>query len=222
MAYTYWFLMESKSSGIVFLIRIDVTLHLTSPTTLMSSSHRSPPPEAALSSSPRSVRIDTDAANWGFRSGSGHSDDARHSPSAMKRSVVLDDVEALERQRRMDADSAMQLCKLIQRSIFALLISLISTRQLVRVVLVQSRASVPRYRLDTPTTLISTLIRSLTRTRIHIKQGRLVWSTRGSCRCFPRTKKRRSSGPKAQCTIPTAKAASLAALTNTVIRTHTT
>ncbi|CAE6422183.1 unnamed protein product [Rhizoctonia solani] len=70
-------------------------------------------PERMLSSSPRSVKIDTDSSNWQYRSNSGHSDDIRHSPTA-KRTVVLspiDDAEALERQRRMDADSAMQLSR---------------------------------------------------------------------------------------------------------------
>ncbi|GAB1519544.1 CorA metal ion transporter [Rhizoctonia solani] len=70
-------------------------------------------PERMLSSSPRSVKIDTDSTNWQYRSNSGHSDDIRHSPTA-KRAVVLspiDDADALERQRRMDADSAMQLSR---------------------------------------------------------------------------------------------------------------
>ncbi|CEL63881.1 Putative metal ion transporter C17A12,14 OS=Schizosaccharomyces pombe (strain 972 / ATCC 24843) GN=SPAC17A2.14 PE=1 SV=4 [Rhizoctonia solani AG-1 IB] len=70
-------------------------------------------PERMLSSSPRSVKIDTDPSSWQYRSNSNHSDDARHSPTA-KRAIVLspvDDADALERQRRMDADSAMQLSR---------------------------------------------------------------------------------------------------------------
>ncbi|KAG8715229.1 CorA metal ion transporter [Ceratobasidium sp. 423] len=70
-------------------------------------------PERMLSSSPRSVKIDTDSANWQYRPNSGQSDDVRHSPTA-KRAVVLspvDDIEALDRQRRMDEDSAMQLSR---------------------------------------------------------------------------------------------------------------
>ncbi|KAJ1309254.1 hypothetical protein OPQ81_004919 [Rhizoctonia solani] len=70
-------------------------------------------PERMLSSSPRSVKIDTDSSNWQYRPNSGHSDEIRHSPTA-KRAVVLspvDDVQALERQRRMDEDSAMQLSR---------------------------------------------------------------------------------------------------------------
>ncbi|CUA67838.1 Putative metal ion transporter C27B12,12c [Schizosaccharomyces pombe 972h-] [Rhizoctonia solani] len=69
-------------------------------------------PERMLSSSPRSVKIDTDSSNW-HRSNSGQSEDIRHSPTA-KRTVVLspvDDMQALERQRRMDEDSAMQLSR---------------------------------------------------------------------------------------------------------------
>ncbi|KAG8775718.1 CorA metal ion transporter [Ceratobasidium sp. 428] len=85
----------------------------------MSSPHRVSP-EAMLSSSPRSVKIDTDAANWPYRTGSGNSDDPRHSPTAMRRGVTIaavDDANALERQRRMDEDSAMQLSRARSASI---------------------------------------------------------------------------------------------------------
>ncbi|CAE6432221.1 unnamed protein product [Rhizoctonia solani] len=76
-------------------------------------------PERILSSSPRSVKIDTDISNWQYRTNSGQSDDIRHSPTT-KRAVVLspvDNVEALERQRRMDEDSAMQLSRARSASI---------------------------------------------------------------------------------------------------------
>ncbi|QRV73268.1 CorA-like magnesium transporter protein [Ceratobasidium sp. AG-Ba] len=72
----------------------------------------SSPHDGMLSSSPRSVKVDTDGSNWPYRSGSGHSDDARHSPTAMRRGItIMDEADALERQRRMDEDSAMQLSR---------------------------------------------------------------------------------------------------------------